>query len=272
MPSVVITGASSGIGWGAAKVMIAKGFRVFGSVRNEADASRLSREFGPAFTPLLMDVTDHAAVQAAASSVRDSLAGEPLSGLVNNAGVAVPGPLLYLRPEELRRQFEVNVVGVLAVTQAFAPLLGIRTKEPGRIVVVTSVGGRTGVPLLGAYCASKFALEGMTDSLRRELRMLGIRVVTIAPGAVATAMPEKGAATDISEFTQTPYAASLERLRAVSATSGGLPPERLGEAIWKALTIRRPKARYVVTPTPVRNYLGEHLPVRLVDSLLSTRP
>src|SRR5258708_5817725 len=122
--SVVITGTSTGIGWGAAKILLAKGFRVFGSVRKPADAQRLSAEFGGNFVPLLFDVTDEAAVYAAAGQVRAALAGETLAGLVNNAGVAVPGPLLELPIEDFRRQIEINLIGVVTVTQAFAPLLG----------------------------------------------------------------------------------------------------------------------------------------------------
>jgi NAD(P)-dependent dehydrogenase (short-subunit alcohol dehydrogenase family) len=124
MRSVVVTGASTGIGWGTVKVLIGSGFRVFGSVRKDADANRLSSEFGPRFVPLLFDVTDQAAINAGAARVEAMLAGETLFGLVNNAGIAVPGPLLYLTLDEVRRQLEVNVIGQLAVTQSFAPLLG----------------------------------------------------------------------------------------------------------------------------------------------------
>src|SRR5437667_8764432 len=123
MKSVLVTGASTGIGWGSAKVLIEKGFRVFGSVRKEADAQRLSREFGANFRRLIFDVTDAAAVRAAADKVQSTLGGTALSGLVNNAGIAVAGPLLYIDPDEVRRQLEVNVMGQLLVTQAFAPLL-----------------------------------------------------------------------------------------------------------------------------------------------------
>lgn len=147
MRSVVITGTSTGIGWGAAKVLIANGFRVFGSVRKRADADRLKVEFGQSYVPLLFDVTDAGAVKEAAAEVRAALAGEALAGLVNNAGVAVAGPLLDLPVEEFRRQIEINLVGVVIVTQAFAPLLGTDRGlkgKPGRIVNISSVGGRIG--------------------------------------------------------------------------------------------------------------------------------
>src|SRR6478672_2157414 len=172
MKSVVVTGASTGIGWGCAKVLTGKGFHVFGSVRKQADADRLKAEFGDRFTPLLFDVTDSAAVNRAAEQAAGELGGATLAGLVNNAGIAVAGPLLYLDVDELRRQPEVNVTGQMIVTQAFAPLLGAdrsRKGEPGRIVMITSVGGRNANPFTGPYNASKFALEGLSESLRREL-------------------------------------------------------------------------------------------------------
>src|SRR5512140_191283 len=147
MQSVVITGASTGIGWAAAKLLLGRGFRVFGSVRKQADADRLKAEFGAGFTPLLFDVTDEAAVLAAAREVRAALNGETLTGLVNNAGIAVAGPVLELSADEFRRQMDVNVIGPVIVTQAFAPLLGSdpTLKGPkGRIVMISSVAGKNG--------------------------------------------------------------------------------------------------------------------------------
>jgi NAD(P)-dependent dehydrogenase (short-subunit alcohol dehydrogenase family) len=161
MKSVVVTGASTGIGWGCAKVLIGKGFRVFGSVRKQADADRLANAFGANFVPVLFDVTDAAAAKAGAETVAAQLKGEPLFGLVNNAGIAVPGPLLHLDIDEFRHQLEVNVTGQLIVTQAFVPLLMAQPSHkegPGRIVMISSVGGKNASPFVGAYNASKFAL------------------------------------------------------------------------------------------------------------------
>src|SRR5436305_13019125 len=160
MRSVVVTGASTGIGWGCAKVLASRGFHVFGSVRKQADADRLKAEFGERFTPLLFDVTDAAAVDRAAEQTAAVLGNATLAGLVNNAGIAVAGPLLYLDVDELRTQLEVNVTGQLIVTQAFAPLLTAdktRKARPGRIVMISSVGGKNASPFVGAYNASKFA-------------------------------------------------------------------------------------------------------------------
>jgi NAD(P)-dependent dehydrogenase (short-subunit alcohol dehydrogenase family) len=276
MRSVVVTGTSTGIGWGTAKVLIAHGFRVFGSVRKTSDAERLSAEFGDRFVPLLFDVTDEAAVKAAAAQVRAALNGEKLAGLVNNAGVAVAGPLLELPLAEFRQQIDINLTGVVITTQAFAPLVGTdRTLkgEPGRIVNISSVGGKNAVPFLAPYAASKFALEGLSESLRRELLPLGIDVIIVAPGAVATAIWGKAEQIDITPYLNTPYIKALERMRGYMLTLAkqGLPPERLGEAVLHALTAPRPKVRYTVTPQPFQDFLVRTLPKRVVDRMIGGR-
>ena len=276
MKSIVITGVSTGIGWGAAKVAIGKGFRVFGSVRKSADAERLSAEFGPNFTPLIFDVTDEAAVAAAAGQVRRALGGETLFGLVNNAGVAVAGPLLNLPIEEFRQQIEINLTGVVIVTQAFAPLLGVDADlkgPPGRIVNISSVGGKSATPFLGPYNASKFALEGLSESLRRELLLFGIDVIIIAPGAVATAIWGKAEQVDVTPYQNTPFAPALDRIRAYMLANGGkgLAPEKLGEAILHALTTPKPKVRYTVAPDPFANFMQANLPKRMVDGMVGSR-
>src|SRR6478735_12174906 len=187
MKSVVVTGASTGIGHATAKLLLDKGFRVFGSVRKQADADRLKGEFGANFTPLLFDVTDEAAVLAAARQVREALAGDTLAGLVNNAGIAVAGPVLELSVDDFRRQMDINVIGPVIATQAFGPLLGAdpSLKGPkGRIVMISSVAGKNGNPLLAPYCTSKHAIEGLSEGLRRELMLFD--VIIVAPGAVKT--------------------------------------------------------------------------------------
>jgi NAD(P)-dependent dehydrogenase (short-subunit alcohol dehydrogenase family) len=276
MKTVVVTGASSGIGWGCVKALIAGGFRVFGSVRRHADADRLSTEFGANFTPLIFDVTDAAAVAAGAAQVDAALGGATLFGLVNNAGIAVPGPLLLVKIEDFERQIAVNLTGQLIVTQAFAPLLGVdrsRNGTPGRIVMISSVSGKNARPFLGPYSASKFALEGMSESLRRELLMFGLEVIIVAPGTVATPIWDRANAADIAPFAGTPYAHALEKLKIFMVTNGkkGLPPEQLGEVVKSALTAVKPKTRYTVTPHPVENMLLNMLPKRLVDNLIARR-
>lgn len=276
MKSVVVTGSSTGIGWGAAKVLIEHGFRVFGSVRKEADGARLKAEFGEAFVPLLFDVTDTAAVNAAAEQVAAALGGETLAGLVNNAGIAIAGPLLYLKIDELRHQLEVNVIGQLIVTQAFAPLLGADTTrkgEAGRIVMISSVGGKNANPFMGPYNASKFALEGLSESLRRELMLFGIDVIIIAPGAVATPIWDKADEVDVNQYANTPYLEALKRIKSYMVERGpkGLKPEELGRAIHKALTIAHPRTRYTVSPDGVQDTMANILPKRLVDRIIGGR-
>ena len=236
MQSVVVTGVSTGIGWGVAKVLIGRGYRVFGSVRNPADADRLRQEWGGLYVPLIFDVTDEAAVRAAAAQVREALAGEPLAGLVNNAGIAVAGPLLLLPLADFRAQLEVNLIGVVAVIQAFAPLLAVADgadpeARPGRIVNISSVGGKNAAPFLAPYAASKFGLEGLSESLRRELMILGIDVIIVAPGTVATAIWGKAEQVDINPYRGSVFFAPLEKIRAFMGGAPGLPPERLGEAV-----------------------------------------
>jgi NAD(P)-dependent dehydrogenase (short-subunit alcohol dehydrogenase family) len=274
MKSIVVTGASTGIGWGCVKVLVRDGFHVFGSVRKVPDGERLSREFGERFTPLVFDVTDEAAVAAGARQVATALANGTLFGLVNNAGIAVSGPLLYLAIDDFKHQFAVNLTGQLIVTQAFAPLLGAdraRQGSPGRIVMMSSIAGRNGWPFLGAYASSKFALEGMAESLRRELILFGIDVIVVGPGAIATPIWDKAEGLDTSPLANTPYGSALRSFKDYAIENGrkGLPPEAVGEAVKKALTVSRPKTRYTVTPNPIRDFLVSNLPKRVVDRIIA---
>jgi NAD(P)-dependent dehydrogenase (short-subunit alcohol dehydrogenase family) len=273
---VVVTGVSTGIGWGTTKVLISKGFRVFGSVRKQADADRLQREFGNGFVPLMMDITGADAVHQAAQQVGSMIGDRNLVGLVNNAGAVVSGPLLYLRPSEYRRQLEINMISPLVVIQAFAPLLGTDKKRQGpagRIVNISSTVAKVAIPLLGAYCASKFGLEGMSDALRRELMLFGIDVVIVEPGTVNTAMYDKGEKEDLSEFKQTEYWESVQNFQkfiVTEARTNGLSPERLGEAVHVALSTAKPKARYAVIPQRLKNWtLPRLLPPRMLDAVVS---
>jgi NAD(P)-dependent dehydrogenase (short-subunit alcohol dehydrogenase family) len=273
---VVVTGVSTGIGWGTTKVLVSKGFRVFGSVRKPADADRLQREFGNGFVPLMMDVTDADAVHQAAQKVGSMIGDRNLVGLVNNAGAVVSGPLLYLRPSEYRRQLEVNMISPLVVIQAFAPLLGTDKKRQGpigRIVNISSTVANVAIPLIGAYSSSKAGLEGMSDALRRELMLFGIDVVIIEPGTVNTAMYNKGEGEDLSEFKGTEYWEAVQNFQkfiVAEARNNGLSPERLGEAVHLALTTAKPKARYAVVPQRFKNWtLPKLLPVRMLDAAVA---
>jgi NAD(P)-dependent dehydrogenase (short-subunit alcohol dehydrogenase family) len=274
--TVVVTGTSTGIGYSTARVLTQRGVRVFGSVRHEADGDRVGRELGSLFTPLVFDITDSGSVHRAADAVAAALQGRTLSGLVNNAGIAVPGPLLHVSIEDFRRQIEVNLTGHLVVTRAFAPLLGTdldRQGPPGRIVMMSSVGGRNAAPFVGSYSASKFALEGLSESLRRELMIYGIDVIVIGPGDVATPMWGKARSTDFRPFADTPYAAPLLVMKeiAVESERRGLPPDRIAHAVLSALISPRPKTRYTIAPNPMTVFLVNHLPKRFVDYLIAKR-
>jgi len=277
MKSVVITGASTGIGWATAKLLVGKGYRVFGSVRKQADAERLVGDFGGNFTPLLFDVTDEPAVLAAAREVRAALGGETLSGLVNNAGIAVPGPVLELSADEFRRQMDVNVIGPIISTQAFGPLLGTdpALKGPkGRIVMISSVAGKNGNPLTPAYAASKHAIEGLSESLRRELMLFGIDVIIVAPGPVRTPIWSKGQQEfDMSKYQNSPYLPAMQKVTAYMQhlDSIGLPPEKIAEVVYEALTLPKPKVRYQIAPDPIRHLMTAVLPKRMVDKIIAKR-
>ncbi|MBI3438243.1 MAG: SDR family oxidoreductase [Proteobacteria bacterium] len=275
--AVVVTGASTGIGRAAVARAVHEGCQVFASVRKQADADSLTQEFGDAVTPLIFDVADEAAVKAGAAQVAQALGNRKLFGLVNNAGVAVPGPLLYLDPQELARQLDINVVGVHRVTQAFAPLLGAdegRAGKPGRIVMISSVGGQNGAPFVGPYAASKFALEGYSQSLRRELFLFGIDVIVIGPGAIATPIWDKVDRDQLKRYSNTPYASAVGRVTDYMLEQGkkGLPPADVGALIWKCLSDPKPKTRYAI----LRNeFMDRTLPrmmnPRTVDRIIAKR-
>jgi NAD(P)-dependent dehydrogenase (short-subunit alcohol dehydrogenase family) len=275
MKHVVITGVSTGIGWSCAKALLDKGFHVFGSVRKESDGARLKREFGKEFTPLYFDVTDEENIKKAAVQVRAALQGQTLAGLINNAGIAVSGPLLHLPVKDFRNQLEVNLVGQLMVTQAFAPLLGAdKTLKgtPGRIINMSSVGGKISVPFIGAYTTSKHGLEGFSESLRRELMLYGIDVIIVGPGSVATPIWDKAGSTGENPFAHTDYAASMLKFRDFFIARGksGYPPEKVAEIVLHALTTTHPKVRYPVVQGAFMNWtLPRLLPKRMVDRKIS---
>jgi len=276
MRAVVVTGSSTGIGHGTVKVLLERGFRVYGSVRKPADADRLKAEFGANYTPLLFDVTDEAAIGRAAAEVRAAQNGETLAGLVNNAGVAVAGPLLHLPIDEFRRQIEINLTGQLMVTQAFAPLLGADRSlrgRPGRIVMISSVGGRNGSPFLGPYNASKFGLEGMSESLRRELMVYGIDVIIIGPGAIATPIWDKADQVDVTPYANTEYAKPLDAVKSYMIGLGhkGLKPEAVGALVADVLTRAKPKVRYAIVPSVIENAMMRILPKRWLDRIMAGR-
>lgn len=275
LPAVVITGVSTGIGYATAQFLSKRRFQVFGSVRSEADAERTRRELGENFTPLNFDVRDGESVRAAAELVQEKLGNERLAALINNAGIEVPGPLAYLPVDEFRLQLEVNLVAVLTVTQAFLPALGIdpdRVGTPGRIINISSVLGRMAVPFVGAYCASKFGLEGFSDTLRRELMLFGIDVILLEPGAVVTPIWDKAEGKVVARFAGTPYDRSLARFADTALKSGraGFPAEKVAKLIERILLAKRPRPRYAIVPNHFVEYtIPRHLPTRTLDYLIA---
>ncbi len=272
--AVVITGASTGIGRATALHLDRNGFRVFAGVRREADAESLRKEASERLRPIHLDVVDGASIEAARKTVEETLGDDGLGGLVNNAGISVGGAYEFLNLDDLRRQLEVNFVGPVAVTQAFLPLI---RRRRGRVVNVSSIGGRMAAPIIGAYAASKFAVEAFSDSLRVELKPWGMHVSVIEPGAIATPMFAKGQANADEMVGQAPkqalelYGPAIEAVRAAfrELEKAAIPPERVAKAIQHALTARRPRTRYLVGPdAKVQGLLASILPDRLRDALL----
>src|SRR5246127_5520834 len=273
--SVVITGTSTGIGYAAAKLVAERGFEVFGSVRSEKDANYTSQTLGSNFCPLIFDVTDQSSVQKAADVIRERLGQRRLFALINNAGIEMAGPLAYLPIDRFRTQLEVNLIGVLSVTQAFLPLLGTepnRIGSPGRIINISSMLGRLAIPFVGAYCASKFGLEGFSDTLRREMVLFGIDVVVVEPGAIVTPIWEKAEGKMLQEYPDTPYQRSLTRFVETATKSGreGFPASKVAELIERILATKKPKARYTLIPKKFVEYtIPRLLPARTLDYFMN---
>ena len=276
MKHIVITGVSTGIGFATAAELLRRGYHVLGSVRKAGDAQRLQLEFGEAFTPLLFDVTDGQAIGTAVEQVQEIVGERGLYALINNAGIVIPGPLLVTPLEDFQAQFEVNVFGLLDVTQQFLPLLGARkdaSHPPGRVINISSVSGKIAYPFMGAYAASKHALEALSDSLRRELMLYGVDVIVIEPGTTRTPIKDKYKE-QIQRYAQTDYGTLFASLEAQLAERErtGLPVEQVVEAICKALENKRPKPRYAVPRKRLTGWLiPRWLPDRWLDRLSASQ-
>lgn len=275
MKNIIITGASSGIGLATARIFLANGHRVFGSVRSQADADRLIADLGNHFIPLIFDVTNNADVLAAAEIVKNKVGTEGVSLLVNNAGIVASGPLQHLDIQELTQQFDINVLGVHRVTQAFLPLLGA-ARDPsvpkGKIINISSVNGFIYTPFVGAYCGSKAALEAMSDVLRRELSAFGVQVVIVQPGPIKTPIWEK-ARQVANLYPETEYANALKStLHGLKkAEQNALPVEKVSALIYKISQKRNPKTRYLMTPNQWLIQIIRHLPTKWLDFILTNR-
>jgi NAD(P)-dependent dehydrogenase (short-subunit alcohol dehydrogenase family) len=265
--SVVITGASTGIGAASALAIDRAGWRVFACVRRTEDGTALRQLASERLTPVELDVADAASIAAGAQAVSAALGDAGLDGLVNNAGISVAAPLEFVPVAELRRQLEVNVTGQVAVTQAFLPLL---RRARGRIVNMGSMSGVLAPPFLGPYAASKFAMEALTDCLRVELRPWGIEVVIIEPGGIATPIWEKSLAAADRLLEGMPqqlfdyYGPVIKGMRRMAQHTGqeGLPVRLVADAVTHALTARHPRTRYRIAKG---GWLTKHVITRLPD-------
>lgn len=268
--TVVITGASTGIGWASALNLDRRGFRVIATVRKEADKASLEADTSDNLCVLFLDVTDENGIREAATAVDDIVGEVGLFGLVNNAGIAEPGPLEFLPIDRLRWQMEVNVIGQVAVTQAFLPML---RRAQGRIVNIGSIGGRNVMPFAGAYCASKFALEALTDALRMELQQAGIHVSIIEPASVATPIWSKALDTDLPDAVDASYGTLLDNMKHIfaNASAEGVASEKVAEVIYQALTTKRPRTRYLVGRMAYLRLLLQALPDRWRDRIILNR-
>ena len=270
-PNVVITGVSTGIGLDAARLLIERGYRVFGSVRSQVDADRVGAALGPHFTPLLFDVTDEAAIATAAEKVRDAIGDEGLCALVNNSGISGAGPLMHFPLDEMRKMFEVNVFGLLAVTQAFLPLLGARRDcphPPGRIINISSISGGLVFPFVGAYGASKHAVEALTDGLRRELGLYNIHVIAIEPGNIRTEFTANRRDVSVPAGDET-YAAAVRKAVGLMERdeANGASAEKAAAAIEKVLSGERMPRRRTVGKLEERagSFAKRLIPYRLFE-------
>lgn len=273
--AVVITGASTGIGAACALHLDRLGFLVFAGVRNDPDGTALRARSSGRLMPLPLDVTDQGSIQKAQVIVAEHVKESGLYGLINNAGIAVVGPLEAVPISELRRQLEVNVTGQVAVTQAFLPLI---RQAHGRIVNMGSIAGRAATPLMGPYAASKFALEAITDALRLEVQQWGIQVVIVEPGAIATPIWEKSgkeardleAATPVALRAQYTPMITAVRKAVEQAAERAISPDIVAKVVEQALTASRPKTRYLVgTDAKIRALMVKLLPDRISDRLLT---
>jgi NAD(P)-dependent dehydrogenase (short-subunit alcohol dehydrogenase family) len=274
LKSVLITGAAKGIGLACTRLLLRRGYRVFAGVRRANDGEALRAEAGQLVVPLLLDVTDAEQIARTVTSIRAEVGTAGLDGLVNNAGIAIAGPLEFLPPAELRRQLEVNVIAQVAVTQAVLPLI---RQAHGRIVNMGSISGRSALPMIGPYAASKHALEAITDAWRVELMPWGIKVIVVEPAVIATPIWQTSIRAAEQIWLQLParaleqYGPTMAALkqRVTDSAARGLAPERVARAVAHALTARRPRTRYLVGRNARLRLLLEALPDRWRDQLIA---
>ena len=266
--NIVITGVSSGIGRDALRLLHQKGYHIYGSVRKEADAKSLTEAYPQRFTPLIFDVQDQNAVNQEAKVVFETC--DRIDALINNAGIAVPGPLEFVTESDFEKQMDVNLKSVRRITNTFLPLLGTAPDfkgTPGRIINISSISGLFSSPFNGVYSISKHALESMTDVYRRELRRYGIKVMAVEPGPIKTKIWGKNL-DSMTQFAETDYYYILRKADKMieNTEKNALPVTRTSNVILKCITKKRPKTRYIVHKNAfVFKIVANYLPDKLVD-------
>ena len=277
MKSIVITGTSTGIGYACSKLFVEKGYKVFGSVRNNNDADRVSNELGTNFIPLIFDVTDEIAVKESVKIVENHIGDQKLSGLINNAGLGVMGTIQSLTAEQFKYQFDVNVLGVFHCCQAYLDLLGAdknRKGDPGKIINISSISGEIGMPFMSAYNMSKFGLEGFSEGIRRELLMYGIDVVVIAPGPIKTPIWKKiNQKDEFKRYDNSDFRESLARAMKMTdkMEQVGFEPIVIAERALSVIKNKKNNTRYRIDPTRMQNILLQLFPKRIADRMIAKR-
>lgn len=272
--NIVVTGVSTGIGYATLASLIKRGYRVFGSVRKQADADRLKKEFGSLFEPLIFDVTDIDSVKKEAARVEQIVGNEGIHSLINNAGIAVWGPMMHIPLEDLRWQLEVNIIGLVGITQAFLPLLGATQNcahAPGRIFNISSAAGEIANAFMGPYTASKHALEAISKTMRMEFMLYGIDVVVIGPGVVKTPIWDKAEEVDLGKFEGTDYQKSGAKFKKfmLKISKEGYEQDKFGEMMADIIEDKKPKARYPLVYGKFKNWiLPRMIPTRKLAAVI----
>jgi len=272
MKSILITGVSSGIGAVTTKYLIDRGYYIFGSVRSKADAERCKAEFGHSFHPLVFDVRDLDDIKGAFEQVKEVLGDENLYALVNNAGIAISGPIQFIDSSDIKDQFDINVIGLINTSQVFLPLLGGKqnnTKPSGRLINISSVAGTFSMPFQAPYSASKHAVESLTDAMRRELEIYGIKVISIRPGPVKSDIWKKEL-DKTKSYSNTIYNRIWSKKNDLISQKekNAAPTLLVAKAVQKAIESKRPKLAYLVYGNPLLYYAIRILPPRWVDALI----
>ncbi|HMG14659.1 MAG TPA: SDR family NAD(P)-dependent oxidoreductase [Saprospiraceae bacterium] len=269
--NILITGISSGIGKDAAITLSAKGYTIYGTVRNEADASYILDQGINNIKLIILDITDQSGINKLAESMQDL----PLTALINNAGIAVSGPLKYVSLDKVKMGFDVNVFALLAMTQAFIPNLELNKKlkgEAGRIINISSISGKISTPFRVPYSASKFAVESISDGLRRELSLSGIKVSIIEPGPIKTTIWDKAITDEANGFiNEYKYVQDFRNEYIKEIIKDALPVSEVSKAIYHAITSKKPKTRYLIVKRPWFTRLILNLPMSMIDNLTMKR-